>query len=99
MKSAKLESKKPDMALDEFLAVYYDTSATRVAPNILMFGRAKTSRLPYLERDDFLTHQSDCQEHARKEHESYSERMKKQFDHQMKVKECLLRNRYKVLFK
>ena len=101
LKIAQLENKKPDIALDEFLAVYHDTphSATGVAPNILMFGRAKTSGLPYLERVDFLAYQSECHKQAREEHKAYCERMKKQFDKQMKVKECPLRSGDKVLFK
>ena len=101
LKIAKLKNKKPDIALDEFLAVYHDTphSATGVAPNILMFGRAKTSGLPYLERVDFLAYQSECHKQAREEHKAYCERMKKQFDKQMKVKECPLRSGDKVLFK
>ena len=101
LKIVKLENKKPDIALDEFLAVYHDTphSATGVAPNILMFGRAKTSGLPYLERVDFLAYQLERHKQAREEHKAYCERMKKQFDKQMKVKECPLRSGNKVLFK
>ena len=51
LKIAKLEGRKPDLALNEFLASYHDTphSATGVAPNVLMFGRAMTSGLPVIE--------------------------------------------------
>ena len=40
LKIAKLENKDPDIALNEFLAVYHDSphSATGVSPNMLIFG-------------------------------------------------------------
>ena len=64
-----------------------------------MFGRATMSGLLYLERFDFLAYQSECHKKAREEHKAYSERMKKRFDKQMKVKDCPLSSGDKVLFK
>lgn len=100
LKIAKLEGKKPDSALSEFLAVYHDTphSATGVAPNVLMFGRARTSGLPMLERDD-LAYQASCHKQAREQHKAYSERMKMQYDQHMRARECPIREGDRVLFK
>jgi hypothetical protein len=101
LKVAKLEGKNPDIALDEFLAAYHDTphSATGVAPNILMFGRARTSGLPALKEQESIEFQAQCHEIARKKHKEYNDRMKRQYDQQMKSKECPIRQGDKVLFK
>ncbi len=82
LKTAKLEGEKPDTVLNNFLAAYHDTphSATNIAPNMLMFGRTTTSRLPIWNRDDQLTYQSSCHLMAQKRHKEYTEHMKRQYD-------------------
>jgi hypothetical protein len=98
LKIAKLENQDPDRVLDAFLAAYHDTphTATNVAPNVLMFGYARTSGLPII---DVPGGQVDSHIMARKWHEAYAIRMKRQFDQRMKVSECLIRVGDKVLCK
>ena len=101
LKIAKLENKKPDTALDEFLTAYHDTphSATGVAPNMLMFGYARTSGLPVLRSKQNGKNQMDCHRIAREHHKVNAQRMKELFDRQMKAKDCPIRVGDQVLFK
>ena len=101
LKIAKLEGKNPDMALNEFLAAYHDTphSATGIAPNILMFGHARSSGLPTIVRDDPLKFQAECHLKAQEQHKLNAENMKRQYDERMKAKECQFHPGDEVLFK
>jgi transposase InsO family protein len=98
LKIAKLEDRSPDVVLDEFLATYHDTphTATGVAPNMLMFGYARTSGLPIVENQNKRV---NIHRLAKQHHKEYEIRMKRQYDQQMKAKECLFRIGDQVLCK
>ena len=98
LKIAKLENRNPDTVLNEFLAAYHDTphTATNVAPNMLMFGYARTSGLPILDNSNKRLNYHRI---AQEQHKQYAERMKTQFDRQMKVVECPIQVGDRVLCK
>ena len=64
-----------------------------------MFGCARTSGLPMLVREDFVVYQSSCHDQARAQHKVYANRMKRQYDQQIKAKECPIHIGDQVLFK
>ncbi|RNA01644.1 RNA-directed DNA polymerase [Brachionus plicatilis] len=67
---------------------YHDTphSATGIAPNMLLYGYARTSGLPII--DSNYDVRQKYHRMAQEQHNKYAEQMKRQFDMKMKAREC-----------
>jgi hypothetical protein len=92
LKIAKLSKRDPEMVLSKFLAAYHDTphTATGVAPNMLLFGHARTSGLPIIESLQEQNRQT-CHREARERYRAYVDQMKLRYDEQMRTRECPIR--------
>ena len=64
-----------------------------------MFGRASTSKLPVLNREDASSVQTECHIQAREHHKANADAITRQFDKHMKARECKIRVGDEVLLK
>ncbi len=88
LQTAKVENKSMHAAIQTFLRVYRETphSSTQVPPAILMLGRSNTTGIPRL-----IPKQSEVEAmHAKaaQNDQLAKDRMKREYDNRMRVREC-----------